>query len=51
MDLKDNHRGQFKALFVWASNPASRLWKSEAQTNRRLPNAAFGPEKALEAET
>jgi hypothetical protein len=25
-----------KALFVWASNPASRLWKPKAQTNRLL---------------
>jgi hypothetical protein len=39
---------KLKAVFVSASNPASRLWKPEAQINRWLPIVAFRPGKAPE---
>jgi hypothetical protein len=39
-----------KALFVWDSNPASRLWKQEAQTKTQLSDIAFGLGKPLNNE-
>jgi hypothetical protein len=38
-----------EALFVWASNPASRLWKPEAQTNMKLFGLSFSPPEAQES--
>jgi hypothetical protein len=38
-----------EALFDWASNLASRLWKPEVQTNMKLFGLSFSPLEAHES--